>query len=278
MALRKLSPNHTKTPLQQLETLMSDGNWETTKFRGGRLNLPESPVIAKPAKRMRPALTLDIPMCTAPAGDSLLSLRRQNSWTEGSLADTANECKILVGEEAARAQAFVQNLVEMQVKVLAIDFDLTLVGMHTGGRWWGSAETLSRNVRPLWKTVVPLCQKFGIEVSVVTLSRQTKLISNVLKLSLDCDATKIRIRGGEGMHLVTETGDVDSANTQGCRKQKHIDSILQSRIEHSEGHVAPHQIVLVDDDSLNVHEALDQGMRGLLFNPDNPLFLVANGA
>lgn len=191
------------------------------------------------------------------------------------MADTADRTASLEGEEAVRAEAFVKQLVENNVKLLALDFDLTLVSMHTGGRWWGSAETLARSVRPIFRTIIPLCQSAGIEVSIVTMSQQTRLIANVLRLSLQCDTTRIRIRGGEKQKLVTESGAVESVSEiAGCRKQKHISSLLQCRIEHGESALLPHQVLLIDDDSMNVQEALDHENRALLFNPDAPMMLI----
>jgi len=177
--------------------------------------------------------------------------------------------------DAIRAEAFVAELSEKNVKLLTIDFDLTLVSMHTGGRWWGSAETLARSVRPVFKTIIPLCHMAGIEVSIVTMSQQTRLIANVLRSSLQCDTTNIRIRGGEKKRLVTESGDVDAAESHGCRKQKHISSILEARLQCGESELLPHQILLIDDDSMNVQEALDHEMRAILFNPDAPLQIIA---
>lgn len=264
MALRHLSPNTKTTPL----ALVRDGSWEIVNKRFASTIAPQ-----RPAKRPRPTLTLEIP--SASSAESVLSLRRKNSFEEGSLADTADEARTcLSGEEAARAEAFVRQLVEMNVKVLALDFDLTLVSMHTGGRWWGSAETLARSVRPVFRTIIPYAQSLGIEVCIVTMSQQTKLISNVLHLSLACDTSKIAVRGGGKNHLVKEDGELDTSSTDGCRKQRHIASVLHSRMQRGSDTVLPCQVMLIDDDSLNVQEALDHEMRGLFFSPDNPMYLV----
>jgi hypothetical protein len=275
MALRRLSANSpsTKTPL----SLMRDASHDQTSRRYASPLGPQ-----RPLKRSRPSLTLEIP-CSARStpstcGESVLSLRRQNSWEQGSLADTtADEGRtVLVGEEESRAKAFVRQLVEAGVKLLAIDFDLTMISMHTGGRWWGSAETLARSVRPVWKTIVPYAMSMGLEVCVATMSQQTHLVANVLRLSMGqwIDTTKIAVRGGEKGRLVNEHGDLDTADVEGSRKQKHIKSVLQSRVARGDSALLVHQVMLIDDDALNIEEALEQGTRALLFSPDNPLFLI----
>merc|ERR1719231_1466626 len=269
MALRRLSPNHSKTPVSKTPlSLVRDPSWDMGKTQ--RLNLP------KPAKRSRPTLTLEIPGVAGSSGDSILSLRRQNSWEEGSLADTADEGRAcLTGEDAARAEAFVRQLVEMNVKLLAIDFDLTLISMHTGGRWWGSAETLARSLRPVFKTIVPYAMSLGIEVAICTMSQQAHLVSRVLQLSMprDCDTGKIAVRGGEKGRLVREDGDLDSVLVEGSCKQRHIASVVQARLARGDSNLQPHEVLLIDDDTMNIQEALENGTRGLLFSPDNPMFL-----
>lgn len=271
MALRRLSPNHSKTPVSKTPlSLVRDTSWDMGKAQKP-LNLP------KPAKRSRPTLTLEIPGVAGSSGDSILSLRRQNSWEEGSLADTADEGRAcLTGEDAARAEAFVRQLAEMNVKLLAIDFDLTLISMHTGGRWWGSAETLARSVRPMFKTIIPRAMSLGIEVAICTMSQQAHLVSRVMQLSMprDCDTGKITVRGGEKGRLVTEDGDLDPAlGLEGSCKQRHIASVVQARLARGDSNLQPHEVLLIDDDSMNIQEALENGTRGLLFSPDNPMFL-----
>merc|ERR1712054_711060 len=158
MALRHLSPNHCREL-----SLTRELSFES-KFH--------SPAtMQRASKRARPNLSLEIPCITPGEGEHVLSMRRTGSWEEGSLADFESSRGNLLAEEVARTKAFVSQLVEMNVKLLALDFDLTIVSMHTGGRWWGSAETLARSVRPVFKTIVPYAMSLGLEVAIVTLSQ-----------------------------------------------------------------------------------------------------------
>lgn len=58
------------------------------------------------------------------------------------------------------------------IKLLAIDFDLTLIDVHTEGCWTGSAAALASRVRPCIKEVVDEALGSGIHVAVVTFSSQ----------------------------------------------------------------------------------------------------------
>jgi hypothetical protein len=281
-ALRHLSPNYShgaqraSSGKASVEPLNLNACVSLSRETGAKRSREE-----KAPKRVRPNLTLDLSVLATPTASgtsSLLSLRRQGSWEEGCLADSTVEDRAgkLSEEATLRAGAFVSELHESGVKLLAIDFDLTMVSMHTGGRWWGTVETLARSIRPLFKAVIPDAQRLGIEVCVCTLSSQANLIRKVLELSLGgrCDTTQIRIRGGEKRRLVREDGDLDEAEFEGCRKQRHIASILAARTARGEGGVQRGEIVLIDDDAMNTGEAAESGMRALVFDPDNPLSLL----
>lgn len=70
-----------------------------------------------------------------------------------------------------------------QVRVLSIDFDATIIQVHTYGAWRGTSEELSLHVRPVFisllKSALSLKEN-GLHVSVVTFSAQAKLIRKVL--------------------------------------------------------------------------------------------------
>ena len=60
------------------------------------------------------------------------------------------------------------------INLLAIDFDLTLIDVHTGGCWAGSAATLAARVRPCMKQLMDEALSFGTHVAVVTFSPQVR--------------------------------------------------------------------------------------------------------
>ena len=47
-------------------------------------------------------------------------------------------------------QEDVASLAATDVRLLAVDADLTLFRVHTGGQWRGTPEGLSKHIRPLF--------------------------------------------------------------------------------------------------------------------------------
>lgn len=60
----------------------------------------------------------------------------------------------------------------LNIKLLAVDFDLTLVDTHTKGAWVGSAHALVSRGRPYIKELVEEALRTGLYVSIVTFSPQ----------------------------------------------------------------------------------------------------------
>jgi len=84
------------------------------------------------------------------------------------------------------------------IKVLAIDFDLTIVNTHTGGRWKDTSIALAEHVRPVFKHLIPLADESGMLISVVTFSRQVSLIRKVLQQSMEGDNEFVKSMPIEG--------------------------------------------------------------------------------
>ena len=49
----------------------------------------------------------------------------------------------------------VQRLKTLKLNFLALDFDMTVIDIHTGGRWSGSACELSEQIRPFFRALIP---------------------------------------------------------------------------------------------------------------------------
>lgn len=71
-------------------------------------------------------------------------------------------------------------LAQAGIKLLAIDFDLTLVSTHTGGVWSKGAEHLAQHVRPSMKQLILTAMMDGIHVAIVTFSPQVRLLCSGL--------------------------------------------------------------------------------------------------
>jgi hypothetical protein len=65
--------------------------------------------------------------------------------------------------------------------MVAIDFDLTFVRIHTTGRWTKNVTDLCAHVRPVFRRLVPSLIKAGIVVAIVSFSPQESLIREVLQ-------------------------------------------------------------------------------------------------
>jgi len=205
---------------------------------------------------MPPPLSIDThaPLSIRTRSDSVSSQEEEEDMSE------------LSAHELRKVKEDVAHLVAGDVRLVAIDADLTLFCVHTGGKWRGSAEELSLRIRPLFKALIRECVTVGLHVAIVTFSPQAQLIRDALLVAIpDVDLSDLLVRGGQ-RKVVCENGDLaDTSHWDGARKQKHIGSVIDT-LSARGANVRPDEIVLVDDDLFNVEEARDHGMRGALFN------------
>jgi hypothetical protein len=79
----------------------------------------------------------------------------------------------------------IESLRRNNVKIIAFDFDCTIVNIHTGGQWCDTAEKLAEFVRPCFKELIPALLKCpDFFVCVATYSPQEDLIREVLKITM----------------------------------------------------------------------------------------------
>ena len=81
-----------------------------------------------------------------------------------------------------KVYAFVAALITKGIKVLALDFDLTLISIHSGGVWREAADKLAEHVRPCMADLIEIAVNRGLNVCVVTYHRQSWLIRDMLKI------------------------------------------------------------------------------------------------
>ena len=89
----------------------------------------------------------------------------------------------------------VQAIERSGVNFVAIDFDKTLISIHTSGKWAGSAIDLSLKVRGFFLEFIPLLMSRGISVAIVTFSGEVKLIQQVMHNLFPDLAAMIPVRG-----------------------------------------------------------------------------------
>merc|ERR1719399_555177 len=85
----------------------------------------------------------------------------------------------------------VSALLHINIKLLAVDFDLTLIDTHTRGDWVGPAQALVSRGRPYLKQLVEEALRRGLYVSIVTFSPQVSLISQVVLSMFPLDGHKV---------------------------------------------------------------------------------------
>jgi len=184
----------------------------------------------------------------------------------------------------------IRRLREVGVNLLAIDFDLTLIDVHTGGRWEGSAEELSEHVRSEFRQLLCACcetssaaapttsgepkgrddgsdnntKSHQIHVAIVTFSAQVKLVRRVVEAVVgpDC-AARIPIRGADRSWSYAGGGSQE-------RKQPFIASAVEELEQSGDVEITKATTVLIDDDRKNVRCALEDGVRAIWLNPDKP--------
>lgn len=94
----------------------------------------------------------------------------------------------------------VQRLVSTGIKLVAVDFDLTILSIHTHGFWPFTSKQLIQKVRPSFQQFLTVALNSGhLHVAVVTQSPQVQLVQEVLREALpNCDTNNIIYRGADG--------------------------------------------------------------------------------
>lgn len=96
--------------------------------------------------------------------------------------------------------SMVQKLLSLSIKLVAVDFDQTIINIHTRGNWQFTSKSLVSRVRPSFKQFfMAMLNSSDLQVAVVTHSPQIPLIREVLEQALpDCDTSRIHYRGTDG--------------------------------------------------------------------------------
>jgi hypothetical protein len=172
------------------------------------------------------------------------------------------------------------------IRLVAFDFDLTIVSVHTGGQWRGTADELARHVRPDFACYMARCVDRGLHVSVATFSTQKDLITKVLLLSIPNDARgqarTIPVFGGNDYVPEFESGkqsqlmlSIQHFSQQagdGGGGEVESDGEAESNGE-SKLSLDPSHTLLVDDDVRNIQVARGDGYATLHYQPDiTPLY------
>ena len=142
--------------------------------------------------------------------------------------------------------------------LIAVDFDNTVINMHTGGRST-EPELLASAFRPFFATLLRSAIVVGLPVAVTTFSTMEDEISAALALALpDVDTSKIIVRGADKrVWPDSEWKEIPGVFEHG--KQHHILSVL-TQMGHNDPSKLLDRVIFFDDDPRNIRKAVKCGM------------------
>lgn len=154
--------------------------------------------------------------------------------------------------DASKVKGIVSAMHKNGIRLLAMDFDQTLISTHSGGRWKDSMEKLVKEVRPCMRDLIHASLDKGIYVAIVTYSAQSWLIKDLLKILFDRDATKIIVRGNSSDFMARNNYDLNG-------KEAHIADVLTTLYNTRQEIIKPKEVILFDDDNENIAKAKEFG-------------------
>ncbi|KAL7574847.1 hypothetical protein ACA910_010684 [Epithemia clementina (nom. ined.)] len=193
--------------------------------------------------------------------------------SEGALRSAGNTTTATTFSSTTGAlESALLRIKELGINFVAIDFDSTLIDIHTGGRWMGTVEELEGHIRPEFRQLLKAFLLNDIHVAIVTFTPQTLLVKLILEKMTQNDErlTKyiIPIRGGDKTWTYIGEGSRHG-------KQAHMASAVEELLQHHDAtEITKRTTILIDDDRKNIRHALTDGTRAVWFNPDKPHHLL----
>jgi hypothetical protein len=163
-----------------------------------------------------------------------------------------------------RAYRLALAMIDAGIQLIAVDFDRTIVEVHTGGRWKQSSTSLSTKIRPFFEYFLKSAQRAGLWVAVVTFSPQTQLVADTMSIGLGGEQQIKRcfLRGEDGgwTRVTKAEGSWRHINLkQG--KLGHIYSVVQHIQKLTQQvRLSPQDVFYIDDDLRNVDIARQAGI------------------
>ena len=151
---------------------------------------------------------------------------------------------------------------------MALDFDQTIIDIHTGGIWKNTINELATHVRPLFRHLIPAAHSAKIKIAVVTFSPQVKHIADLLALHFPDFSHEILIRGRDRSWAYEGNGMKEG-------KQPFMASAAEEFVAtYPKLEITKKTTLLVDDDPNNIKMALKDGVRGIWLNPSKSHYLL----
>jgi hypothetical protein len=157
-------------------------------------------------------------------------------------------------------------LQQNNVRLLCIDFDQTLVRMHTNGCYEGPVDELAQSVRQLFAELIQIAVSAGTAVSIVTFSPQAQLIREVLHRVLPPGITEqVLLRTTDPAESWSAVAGLPA---RGSGKLHHMASSWEAAGLGPGRSCEWGSVLLIDDDRRNVERAVEWGARTAWFRPD----------
>lgn len=155
-------------------------------------------------------------------------------------------------QRKAFARAIVHGLIDRGIKLLALDFDLTILDVHTGGAWIGPIHHLAQHVRPSFRALMEAALETDLlHMCIVTYSLQQDVIQDLLRAIWPyCDTSRILVRTS-----FVEWQQKNQLSKQSLGKQQHIGQVVSDLYHFHRVVIHPHEVLLMDDDKENIDVA-----------------------
>lgn len=159
-------------------------------------------------------------------------------------------------------------LQESELRLLAIDFDQTLVKVHTSGSYDGPIEALVQQARPEFIHMIEIALAAGTSVAIVTFSPQAGMIRALLQSCMTAElAAQVQLRTADPTEMWSGVPGLPSRQ---AGKLHHIASAWEGCGLGDARACDWRSVLLIDDDRLNTDTAEGWGARAVLFQPDAP--------
>ena len=185
----------------------------------------------------------------------------------------------------ALCQKIIGRMKHHGIRLIALDWDMTVLDCHTRNNWYGPATELARHIRPLFKHLMNQALAADLAVAIVTFSEQTRLIREALAHAIPCTGgsrwggSRIIVRGCDQSWDSSEIfgryfdQDLVCNEEPGCNaygKLPHLAAAMRE-VERREGGstIDRDEVLLVDDDRQNCMVAGAQKLKTVLFHAQN---------
>lgn len=145
---------------------------------------------------------------------------------------------------------YIQILKLSNICMVCIDFDKTLVDIHTHSKWSEGLVDLHKHIRPVFITLIPELIKANILVAIVSFSSQQKLIENLLEYTFPV------VKLNHNIFVRAETPIFD----QYVSKTNSIKDICKINPQ-----IQLDQVLLIDDSCSNINISKCDGIKAIEF-------------